>query len=52
MGAGQGAWGEPSPASSTAHQDEMATLMATAAELRDQLAQVMERIEKLNQEES
>ena len=51
MGTGQSAWSEPSPAPSASRQDELATLTAAAAELRDQLAQVMERIENLNQEE-
>ena len=51
MGMGQRAWSEAPPTPAPSRQDEMAALTATAADLRDQLAQVMERIEKLNQEE-
>ena len=53
MGMGRGAWGttppptSPQPAPPASRQEEVAALKQTASDLRQQLAQVMERLDKL-----
>jgi len=50
MGMGAGRGRRRAAASTTARDDEVSTLRAQAAELRRQLAEVIKRIEKLEQE--
>jgi hypothetical protein len=52
MGMGRGAWGAtpsppPEPAPPASREGEVAALKQTASDLRKQLAEVMERLDKL-----
>jgi predicted Fe-Mo cluster-binding NifX family protein len=47
MGLGQGAWGATPPPAPAAMESRPTRLKQTASELRKQLAEVMERLEKL-----
>jgi len=53
MGMGRGAWGSTPPPQTVppaSRQEEIAALKQTASDLRRQLAQIMERLEKLEKE--
>jgi len=54
-GMGRGAWGTtprppPQPAPPASREEEVAALKQTASDLRQQLAQIMERLDKLEKE--